>query len=62
MQCSFCRKETDKILKCAIRGVICLKCCFHISSGSSEHLRRLKQENKLIKVEVLKFCGECAIK
>ena len=62
MICTFCNRETDKAVKCNIKGIICFKCCFNISSGSPEHLKRIKNENKLIKAEVLRICGECGLK
>ncbi|MBN1823166.1 MAG: hypothetical protein JW803_02480 [Endomicrobiales bacterium] len=56
-----CKKETEKMIQCEIRGDICLKCCFHISSGDPESLKKVKIDNKLSKEQVLEKCLKCAV-
>ncbi|MFH1367882.1 MAG: hypothetical protein ABII64_02020 [Elusimicrobiota bacterium] len=60
MKCEICQQETDKILKnCGLGKEICAKCCFHVASGSPEHINYLKKETKLPKEMILQKCAEC---
>lgn len=60
MKCSVCQKESDKIIeKCNLGRIVCVKCCFHVSSGAPQFIDYLKKDAKLTKEIILKKCSEC---
>ena len=71
MKCRICLQEVQKYKECMIgkslnskvQGIIvCLKCCFAISSGKPEYLKKVKQIFNLDKEDILKTCEECLSK
>ncbi len=59
--CQLCKKQAQKLVFCPLLGgkLICLKCCFSISTGDPQMLKKIKSQTKLLKHTVLKKCLVC---
>jgi len=59
-ECAICEKEVEKTAKCPIiNRLICLSCCFALSSGRADMIQRIRKEHSLQKEEILKACSSC---
>lgn len=59
MACTMCGGSGKKMVKCSAVGNICMRCCFLISSGNPELLKKLKDVKYFSKSNILKICSEC---
>lgn len=59
MACTMCSVSGKKMVKCSAVGDICMRCCFLISSGNTELLKKLKDVKYFSKSDILKICSEC---
>ncbi len=59
--CEICNKESEKLTFCPLFGgkLICLRCCFSISTGDPRMLKKIKSKTNLLKHVVLKKCRIC---
>lgn len=58
--CVICNKEKDKAIDCRlISKKVCLSCCFIISAGRPEILKKMKNDYSLDKETVIKNCADC---
>jgi len=59
-ECAICGKEVDKTVICPlINRLICLSCCFALSSGRTDMIQRIRKEYELQKEEILRACKSC---
>ena len=60
VECAICEREVEKTVKCPlINKLVCLSCCFAISSGRADMIQRIRKEYELQKEEILKACSSC---
>ena len=55
--CMICNRKVPHILRCKMVSSMCIKCCFRLSSGSTEYLKTIKKQSKKRKDEVLDICS-----
>ncbi|MBN1384294.1 MAG: hypothetical protein JW983_05375 [Elusimicrobia bacterium] len=57
--CILCGKETKKEVSCSLLdGVICMACCFAVSSGDPI-INKVRKERNYTKEDILAKCAEC---
>ncbi len=58
--CVICNKEKEKTVDCKlIVNKACLSCCFIISAGRPEILKKMKNNYGFNKEIVMKVCADC---
>ena len=59
-ECAICGKDVEKTVICPlIKRLMCLSCCFALSSGRADIIQRIRKEYDLQKEEILKACSSC---
>ncbi len=58
--CVICNKEKEKTLDCKLlKSKVCFSCCFIISAGRPEILKKIKNDYGFSKETIMKACAEC---
>jgi len=58
VNCAICGKDRQT-RQCAVCEVICAQCCFALSAGYPEALKKIKLMKLLMKEDVLEICARC---
>ncbi len=58
--CVICNKEKEKTIDCGLlKKKVCFSCCFIISAGRPEILKKMKNDYNLSKENIMKGCSDC---